>query len=187
MERDKNRSRSVGEKVLKRFYKSYYREEFEKEMIHIEDRYIKKQDTSLPKAVICDLDGTLCLHTSGRSPYDLSRVSEDTVNTPLYEILKLYDLSAIQIIFLSGREDIEQCRKDTKEWIKKNCPDIHDWQLYMRSEKDYRADDVIKKELYEKYVKSKYNVLCVYDDRDRVVKYWRSIGLLCNQVYYGDF
>ena len=43
------------------------------------------------------------------------------------------------------------------------------------------------KELYEKYIKDSYNVLCVFDDRQKVVDMWREEGLLCCQVYYGDF
>lgn len=185
LERDKNRSRPVGEKVLKRFYKQYFREEYEKETIRIEERYIAEQNKMLPKCVIVDCDGTICLNREGRSPYDLSRVSEDSLNEPLYELLKVYWLQRIKIIFMSGREEI--CRKDTEDWIRKNCPDIHNWELYMRPEKDYRSDEIIKKELYEKHIKDKYYVLCVHDDRDRVVALWRSLGLLCNQVYYGDF
>lgn len=187
LERDKNRSRSVGEKTLKQFYKKYYHKEFEQEIIRIEERYIKKQDTTLPKAIICDLDGTLCLNTEGRNPYDFSRVSEDTLNIQLYELLKIYWLSAIQIIFVSGRMGTKQCENDTRAWISKNCPDIHNWKLFMRPEKDYRSDEIIKSEIYDNFIEGNYNVLCVYDDRDRVVKYWRSQGLLCNQVYYGDF
>lgn len=45
----------------------------------------------------------------------------------------------------------------------------------------------MKKEIYEKYIKGKYNVMGVFDDRDRVVEMWRSIGLTCFQVDYGKF
>lgn len=45
----------------------------------------------------------------------------------------------------------------------------------------------MKKEIYEAEINGKYYVTAVYDDRDKVVKLWRSIGLFCCQVYYGDF
>ena len=45
----------------------------------------------------------------------------------------------------------------------------------------------MKEEIYDQYIKDKYNVAAVFDDRDRVVKMWRDKGLLCCQVYYGDF
>ena len=57
----------------------------------------------------------------------------------------------------------------------------------MRSRGDKRPDQVIKKEIYDKYIKDKFNVLCVFEDRDKVVEMWRDEGLLCNQVYYEDF
>ena len=57
----------------------------------------------------------------------------------------------------------------------------------MRSKGDHRSDTEVKKEIYDKYIKDKYNILCVFEDRDKVVKMWRDEGLLCNQVYYGDF
>ena len=57
----------------------------------------------------------------------------------------------------------------------------------MREEKDHRPDDIVKEEIYHKYIEDKYNIVCVFDDRDKVVKMWREQGLLCNQVYYGNF
>lgn len=57
LERDKNRERSVGEKVLKRFYQQYYPEQYMRETAEFDSRYIREQDKSLPKCVICDLDG----------------------------------------------------------------------------------------------------------------------------------
>jgi hypothetical protein len=55
------------------------------------------------------------------------------------------------------------------------------------SSADMRKDAVIKQELFDKYVAGKYNVLFVLDDRNQVVDFWRSIGLTCFQVNYGNF
>jgi hypothetical protein len=30
-------------------------------------------------------------------------------------------------------------------------------------------------------------IMCVFDDRDKVVKMWRENGISCFQVNYGDF
>lgn len=57
LERDKNRERSVGEKVLKRFYQQYYPEQYMRETAEFDSRYIREQDKTLPKCIICDLDG----------------------------------------------------------------------------------------------------------------------------------
>ena len=44
-----------------------------------------------------------------------------------------------------------------------------------------------KAEIYEKELKGKYNIIMIYDDRDQVVETWRSLGLKCAQVEYGEF
>lgn len=164
LERDKKRERSVGEKVLKRFYKQYYPDEYARECT--DNRYILEQDKSLPKCIICDLDGTLCLH-QGRDAYDLSKVSEDKPNNPLVDLLRVLS-DSVNIIFFSGREGTKQCREDTFKWLDSylNIP----FELYMRKEKDYRPDEVIKEELYNAQIKNKYYCVAIFDDRDRVIK-----------------
>ena len=87
--------------------------------------------------------------------------------------------------------------QNTLDWLNKNFEELPVkymeldddacYSLIMRKQGDFRADDIVKKELYETYLKDKFNVLCVFDDRDKVVKMWREEGILCNQVYYGDF
>jgi hypothetical protein len=57
----------------------------------------------------------------------------------------------------------------------------------MRDEGDHRSDEVVKKEIYENYIAPWWDVVCVFEDRNRVVKMWRDIGLLVAQVWDGDF
>ena len=58
----------------------------------------------------------------------------------------------------------------------------------MRASGDTRKDSIVKKELYEKHIKNKYYVSFWLDDRNQVVDMVRKeLGLLCLQVYYGDF
>lgn len=181
LERDKNRERSVGEKVLKRFYKQYYPDEYARECT--DNRYILEQDKSLPKCVIIDCDGTACLH-QGRDAFEYDKVLTDKPNTPLIDLINILGES-VDIIFFSGREGTKQCREDTGKWL--NQYTSFPYQLYMRTEKDYRSDEIIKEELYNKYIKDKYYCIAIFDDRDRVIKKWRDMGLLACQVYYGDF
>ena len=44
-----------------------------------------------------------------------------------------------------------------------------------------------KEEIYESNIRDKYSIWGVFDDRNSVVDMWRSKGLTCFQVYYGDF
>lgn len=147
---------------------------------------------SLPTAVLCDLDGTLAL-IHNRSPYDASDCDiKDLPNWPVIETVKAHDSVGRKIIFCSGRED--KYRPETERFIKKYCQvhnDMGDWdldyQLFMRKTDDFRKDSIIKDEIYSNEIEGKYNVLCILDDRDQVVEYWRSKGLTCFQVAPGNF
>lgn len=72
------------------------------------------QDPLLPRAIICDIDGTLA-HMNGRSPYDYSKVGEDTVDETIRGITDLYNNF---VILVSGRPD--SCRDDTEDWLDNN-------------------------------------------------------------------
>ena len=179
--RDKLRDNSVGEKVIKEFFRKYFPEKLTP---FFDDRFILKPDVAASQVVLCDIDGTIALRR-GRSPYDQSKVLEDAFDPRMNFLLSSLS-EKFKIIFLSGRQDTKQCREDTEKWLKDNLR-LSEVTLIMRSEGDLRPDDVVKKELYQKYIKDKYNVVCVFDDRDKVVRMWRNLGLLCCQVYYGNF
>ena len=143
------------------------------------------QDPSLPRAIICDLDGTLALH-NGRSPYDCKECSSDEVNEPVNSLLKKYHNEGIQIIFVSGRN--ESCREETILWLEEAGWYRLKHYLYMREDKDNRKDAVIKKEIFDNHIRGRYYIEFVLDDRDQVVSLWRNvIGLHCFQVAYGSF
>lgn len=57
----------------------------------------------------------------------------------------------------------------------------------MRKDNDFRKDAVIKEEIYKTFIEPKYDVVAVFEDRDQCVESWRNLGLLCCQVWYGDF
>jgi len=138
-----------------------------------------------PKVILCDIDGTLAL-LGDRNKYDPS-TGEDILNHPIANILEVYDkqqVLPVDLILISGRED--KYRDLTEKWLKKHNI-THYKAFYMRQSGDYRKDFVVKKEIYEKKIKEKYDVLFVLDDRDQVVKMWRELGLTCLQVAYGNF
>ena len=146
----------------------------------------------LQEAVLCDLDGTLAL-IHGRSPYDASDCDvKDLPNWPVIETILAHYKAGRKIIFCSGRED--KFRPETIRFIEKYCL-IKDtkgerpieYQLHMRKTDDFRKDSIIKEEIYQEHIEGQYNVLCVLDDRDQVVEFWRSRGLTCFQVAPGNF
>lgn len=138
-------------------------------------------NTNLPGAWIVDIDGTLALKGE-RSPYDWHRVGEDTLNTPVYLVLRGLDKMGLQIVFASGRDAV--CRPETQAWLEKKS--LGSYPLYMRPEGDMRKDSIVKRELLDEIAKT-WNVIGVLDDRDQVVRMWREIGLPCFQVAEGAF
>lgn len=179
IKRDLVRPNSVGQNVI---YGMYYKWIKPVRVLSLERKRM------LPRAVIFDLDGTLSINTSGRSFYDMSKVGLDTPNhllTMFIDILTagLYDYC--KVILVSGRD--ETGRANTEKWLEHNCIDYE--VLYMRQEGDRRKDTIVKKEIYDKYIKDKYAILGVFDDRPSVCNMWREEGLQVAQMGnpYMDF
>lgn len=180
IKRDLARPNPVGIAVITDMHKQWLaKEEAHKPIV---------QDQSLPKAIICDLDGTLAL-IGDRSPYDASKCEGDAVNVPILKILgKFSQDPEYSILFMSGRES--KFQNQTSVWLQSRLGECGFQKfnaLMMRETGDSRKDSIVKSELYERHVKGKYNVEFVLDDRDQVVQMWRSIGLTCLQVAPGDF
>lgn len=160
------------------------------------------QDETLPKAIMCDLDGTLAI-IGDRTPYDATDCDlKDIPNWPVIRAVLAMHAQGVKIMFMSGRD--QKYRPETERFIEKYCRAAipargnGDWpipyELHMRGETapdpdkmDMRKDAIIKQELFDKYVAGKYHVLFVLDDRNQVVDFWRSIGLTCFQVAPGNF
>jgi len=142
-------------------------------------------DDSLPYCVIFDLDGTLaCI--GDRSPYDSKACAGDLPNESIIRLFKTIASSVMystEMIIFSGRKDNAEI--ETRDWLENQ--EIIAYQLHMRRVDDDRKDSIVKQEMFDAYVRGKYNVLFVVDDRDQVVKMWRDQGITCLQVNYGDF
>jgi len=181
IERDLKRPNSVGSKIIWKMYNDYLKPKEEGQ----NKPEVLKQDSNLPHAIIVDLDGTVCIH-NGRSPYEWEKCDTDLPNIPVIELIETYLATKSQVIFLSGRDG--RALDKTLKWLKNNIR-LYDrgWDLFMREPKDTRKDCIIKRELFDKHIKDKYYVDFVLDDRNQVVKLWRSMGLTCLQVAEGNF
>lgn len=178
IKRDQKRVNYVGEKVIKDMYKKFVAPRQARGTAL--NPFIQKAD--LPYGVIFDLDGTLaCI--GDRSPYDGKACAVDKVNMSVKKLLDSCKASGYEIIIFSGRNG--DSMKETEQWLKDN--DIHYDLISMRAAGDFRKDDVVKHEMFNRYIKDQYNILFVIDDRDQVVNLWRSLGLTCLQVAPGDF
>lgn len=171
IERDKKRANSVGESVIRKMHKQY-----------LAKKETYEPPVGAPKAVIVDIDGTLA-HMTDRSPYDWSKVGEDEIDKTILRLVNTLFLNNLEVIVISGRDDV--CRQETIKWLRDNGVSFN--KLFMRANLDSRKDNVVKREIFEREIKSNYRVEFVLDDRNQVVEMWRSLGLKCLQVEDGDF
>lgn len=139
--------------------------------------------TDAEDVVLVDIDGTAALR-NGRDPYDETRVSEDLPNVPVLRVVSAMHAAGNGIVFMSGRS--EGCREDTEAWLAMHGG-VPYLGLYMRASGDRRRDAIVKAELFDRHVRTRYNVVCVIDDRRQVVEMWRAMGLTVMQVADGDF
>jgi predicted kinase len=172
IKRDLARPVSVGEKVIRGMYNQFLAPKPE----------VYNPDSSLPKATIVDIDGTLAINNSGRSPFHWNRVNEDDVNEPVADYVR-HRIKNSNVLIVSGRDSV--CRDLTIKWLYENNIPFN--ALFMRQQGDNRKDSIIKKEIFDNFIKDKYNIELVLDDRNQVVEMWRSLGLTVWQVNEGDF
>lgn len=172
--RDIKRDNSVGEKVIRNMYNQFVKLP--------PQTYVESPDK--PDCIIVDIDGTLA-HMSGRSPYDYSRVDTDTCDETVRQIVQLWKNQSYDsyVVIVSGRKD--DCKDVTVRWLQDNNVPFD--EIHMRKAEDDRNDAIVKREIFDEWIKDRYNVRFVLDDRDRVVEMWRGLGLKVLQVAEGDF
>lgn len=145
----------------------------------------------MKEVIIFDLDGTIALIDHRKhfiecpsSEQDWSSFyeacDEDELNQPIAAIIEQLSFD-YYILIMSGRS--AQVRNKTVEWLLKNG--ISYDKLIMRPEVDFTPDEILKKKWAEEVGLEK--IAMVFDDRDKVVKMWRSLGLTCLQVAEGSF
>lgn len=155
---------------------------------HYVTPYVARPD--LPDAYIIDIDGTMARKKMGegsRGWHDYTRVSEDTPIADVIALVQALWFSGFiggrrrpQIIVLSGRED--SCYTDTRAWLDEHLGENLYDELYMRATGDHRDDSIIKSEMFDAHVRHRFNVRGVVDDRPRVCRMWRAMGLTTFQV-----
>jgi len=88
-----------------------------------------------------------------------------------------------RIVIITGRSN--EVREETITWLRQHAVPYDD--LLMRPAKSRKADDKLKKELFKQAGYRPAQVALVLEDRARVVKMWREMGIPCLQVADGDF
>lgn len=149
---------------------------------------------SLPKVVICDLDGTLCQNTEenieAAKAKDWDKFSatlgDAGVNRWCQELIEALWYQSINILFLTGRS--QKDRKTTEDWLNEHQFLSDGNKLFMPRGKTHRAPShEVKTGCYLKEIKGKYDVLFVLDDRRGDVKAYREAGLTVLHCAEGDY
>ncbi|MFG2164164.1 phosphatase domain-containing protein [Micromonospora chersina] len=144
---------------------------------------VEREAAERPDIVLVDIDGTVALNVS-RSPYDMTRVGEDAPNGAVIAAVRAMHAAGHGVVFCSGRD--ATARADTEAWLARHVR-VPYLALHLRAVGDHRKDAVVKQEIYEREIRDRYRVVGVFDDRQQVVRMWRSLGLTVFQVAEGDF
>jgi len=150
----------------------------------------------MKKTVIFDLDGTLALIDKRRALaakpngkinwkvfFDPKNIQLDQPNVPVIEMAKIIKAQGHSVVIFSGRDSIS--KTETINWL--NQFGVPFDVLKMRPEGSFTPDDKLKMGWLNQLFPNRNDILCIFDDRDKVVKMWREQGLTCMQVAPGDF
>ena len=168
----------------------------------------------MQKTIIFDLDGTLAnidsrrdisMKPNGRLDWNVfaapnSILALDKPNAPVIKMAQMFKADGYKIVIFSGRND--RGFDATVQWL--NDFKVPFDLLVMRPDKfkdkswpiadgnpatpdmRFMPDEILKKKMLDAFVDIN-DVFLVVDDRDKVVKMWRDLGLNTFQVAPGDF
>ena len=144
--------------------------------------------------IIVDLDGTLYnnehrAHLAHAGKWDefhaMSYVDEPFQD--VQEFVRMAYSSKKIVVALTGRSDDYELI--TRRWFRRHNVKFN--RLLMRPQGNHAPDTEIKPMLLEKYFGSMDRalgkVLCILEDRDKVVAEWRKLGFRCWQVTQGNY
>jgi hypothetical protein len=140
--------------------------------------------------VVWDLDGTICDVRHRRQyvatkPRNWDAWNKGLLNDTPHSAVKfvyqaLREQYNVDMIIVSGRSD--DYKEQTVKWLTDN--EIFYDEIYMRKYKDHRDDSVVKGEIADEIQKT-HNIICVFDDRQRVVNMWIERGIWVFDVGQG--
>ena len=171
-------------------------------------------ELNMKKTIIFDLDGTLAnidvrrdisTKPNGKLNWEIfaspdSILNFDTPNDPVIKMAQMFHNDGFKIVIFSGRND--RGFDATVQWLNNNHVPFD--LLVMRPDKfkdkswpiadgnpatpdmRFMPDEILKKKMLDTFVDIN-DVFLVVDDRDKVVKMWRDLGLNTFQVAPGDF
>ncbi len=144
--------------------------------------------------VIMDIDGTVgdCTHRRHLILNKPKRYDEfyalakgDEPILPMVGVVNALFKAGHTILYCTGRP--EKTRQDTVMWMGLVGLPVEYTMLYMRPDADFRPDNIVKAELYERMTKvDGFNPVLAFDDRPRIARLWKDLGLTVCRVNEAD-
>lgn len=148
----------------------------------------------MKNTIIVDIDGTManCDHRqelaeAGRWEDFHGLCHQDAPYPDIIQIVNTFGDAGYDIFACTGRN--ERFRNKTLDWFVAHGVAVDD--IWMRADDEFGKDVEVKTAMMEKHFGSKEavleNVLCVLEDRDKLVIGLRDYGLTVLQVREGKF
>lgn len=171
--RDALRPNPIGEKIIRQTWNKY------KDFIQniCINKYVKSRLQQKPqsKAIVLDMDSTLCFNTTGRPWYGdgaAEGILTDTPNIPIINLAKAYSDFGYHIFIITGRDT--SLAESTEQWLKKYKVSYD--KVFYRKHNDFSKSCDIKYDIINKLLED-YNIELIIDDAEPVVEMYRKMGL----------
>lgn len=156
------------------------------------------------KAVIFDIDGVLAKKSPDRDFREYDKVDLDLPIEITFFLCEQCIMNDYEIFWITGRKEL--CRDKTIDFIYNNLPKSNSYiahkllskysdkyqegvlkesismSLFMRADKCHQKSDELKRNIYNKHIKDKYDVVAVFEDDPKNVKMFRELGLMVYDV-----
>ena len=133
-----------------------------------------------PKAIVFDLDGTLCTLSDSTNPYNHD--GEEVIIPEMVYILWLLRSPADKIL-LTGRKKKEYWYI-TEKWLKDNDMAFA-FDMIIMQEKSQADKNHIFKEEKLRELQKEYDIIAVFDDNPDLVPVCKKLWILLLQVHFG--
>lgn len=159
------------------------------------------------KVWIFDFDGTLSnpehrRHFVRQKPKNWPAFTrgckDDTPNRSVVALFEKLYSSFDEVFIFSARPEV--AREDSVRWLLTNCPSIKNSRyndlssrLFLRADRDYRGDELVKPEMLgalsarldRELGEDEWEIMGIFDDRPKVVKQWQTQGIWTFDVGQG--
>lgn len=148
-----------------------------------------KSEPLRPKAVLIDVDGTLCDVSSARHHVlgvdkdgnkvekDFDAFHRDSIHCPPNQIAldfaEEYYERGYKLVVVTAR--MQQWHSVTNLWLEQYMTRPFDGP-FMRPQDDFRPDVQIKREIFN-YLSRVYDIRAAIDDNPKIIELWKSLGL----------